>query len=67
MNSKYLDIFSNWSCKKHGGLFIGAALHFPVTTVTDDIKTEYRSIWITIGLIVLKISFVIKYNHRPYD
>lgn len=67
MKTKYLDIHTNYHCKKAGGLFLGLRLHFPVRIYDSEAfanKHTYSDIKLTVGLLVCSIEFNIKYNYR---
>ena len=59
---KYLSIYSEWHCRKAGGLFFGIRVDFPVAIY--DSESYYTLLRFTIGLIVCSIKVDIKYYYR---
>ena len=72
MNTKYLNINTNWHCKKSGGLFFGFKFKFPCSIF--NIPGEkgnlfywehtYTSNLLSIGFLFFTVDVEIKYNHK---
>jgi hypothetical protein len=66
MNTKHLDIYPEWHCRKDGGLFFGIRFQFPVTNYDSEAFASnhtYTCLRLTLGLIVFSIKVDIKYNY----
>jgi len=67
MTTKYLDISSNWHCRRAGGLFLGLRIHFPCNicpaTEPNNMRYTYDVIVLRLGLLFVTVNVEFKYNH----
>jgi hypothetical protein len=66
MNTKYIDIYPKWHCRRAGGLFLGIRVDFPTSIYDGEAFANnhiYRCVKITLGFIAFSVTINIKYNY----
>jgi hypothetical protein len=55
----------SYNARKHGGLFLGIRVHFPITICDDNnINYTWRNTSLNIGLVVYTLNIEINYAHK---
>ena len=67
---KYLDIYTQWHCRRAGGLFFGIRIQFPIRILEDDpfiVNYSYTNLRFTFGLILFSVTIDVKYDYEKIN